>query len=65
MKVTQLPYIGPRKPRKQEPLVSCVKWKEGDRIQFRWFKRDASAVQFLNKLIDGGIHATITQPTAK
>lgn len=61
MKVTQIPYKAPRKQRKQESLVSCVKWKGGDMLHFQWFKRDSAAVKFLNTLIEQGYTATITQ----
>ena len=61
MKVTQLPYKPPRKARKQETLVSCVKWKCAPMLHFRWFKRDAAAVAFCNTLIEQGYTATITQ----
>ena len=61
MKVTQLPYKAPRKTRKQETSVSCVKWKHSDMMCFQWFKRDSAAVKFLNTLIEQGYVATITQ----
>ena len=61
MKVTQIPYKPPRKARKQESLVSCVKWKGGDMLHFQWFKRDSAAVKFLNTLLAQGTAATLTQ----
>ena len=61
MKITQLPYKAPRKARKQETSVSCVKWKHSDMMCFRWFKRDGAAVKFCNTLIEQGYDATITQ----
>jgi hypothetical protein len=61
VKVTQLPYIGPRKARKQESSVSCVKWKHGYTMYFQWFKRDSAAVKFCNTLIEQGYIATVTQ----
>lgn len=63
MQITQLPYIAPRKV--TTPIHSiCVKWvdlnEDGYRtLQFRYFKRDDFAVDFLNRLIDAGHQATI------
>jgi len=62
MKVTTLPYIPPRKARRHESTVAIVKWKQGNMMQFRAFKRDNAAVAFLNRLIDDGYTATITAP---
>ena len=61
MKVTVLPYKPPRKARKQESNVSCVKWKDAPMVHFRWFKRDTAAVKLCNTLIEQGYTATITQ----
>ena len=58
--IIQLPYIAPRKPRKQEPLRFVVKWIIGDTMYFQWFKRDSAACAFLNRLVDDGINAYLT-----
>jgi hypothetical protein len=60
MQVQQLPYIAPRKTRKQEPLRFVVKWVIGDTVYFQWFKRDSAACAFLNRLVDDGINAYLT-----
>tara|TARA_R110002126_G_scaffold4382_14_gene23054 strand:- start:1315 stop:1503 length:189 start_codon:yes stop_codon:yes gene_type:complete len=60
MQVQQLPYIAPRKARKQEPLRFVVKWVIDDTVYFQWFKRDSAACAFLNRLVDDGINAYLT-----
>ncbi len=60
MKITTLPYKAPRKTRRQEALRFCVKYGDGNSIQFRWFRRDSAAVNFLNKMIDQGFDAHIS-----
>lgn len=57
--VQQLPYIAPRKSRKIEPNRFVVKWIQGDTMYFQWFKRDAAACAFLNKLLDAGLEARV------
>ena len=57
--VQQLPYTAPRKARKQENLRFVVKWIEEDTMYFRWYKRDAAACAFLNKLLDAGYEARV------
>lgn len=62
--VTTLPYVKPRKKRRQEQRVHCVRWGEPSidgipTIHFRWFARDTAAVSFLNSLTDRGIAARI------
>lgn len=57
--VTVLPYIAPRKTRKPEARRFCVKWLEGTTVHFRWYCRDADAVNFLNSLVEQGIPARI------
>lgn len=62
--VTTLPYVKPRKKRRQESRVHCVKWGEPSidgipTVYFRWFARDTAAVSFLNSLVDRGIAARI------
>lgn len=42
------------KRRKPEALQFVVKWIQGDTMYFRWFKRDATACAFLDKLLDDG-----------
>ena len=59
VKVTQLPNIGPRKPRKQESLRFIVKWIDGYDMKFQCFKRDSAAVKFLNTLVADGYQARI------
>lgn len=54
VKVTHLPYRAPRKFRKSEPLRFVVKWIDGSRMYFRWFKRDAAACDFAQKLAEAG-----------
>lgn len=58
-KVTTLPYIPPRKTRKTESARFVVKWIEGDTMYFRWYKRDAAACNFLNRLLEAGFEARI------
>lgn len=58
-KVTILPYTAPRKSRKIELNRFVVKWIQGDTMYFRWFKRDAAACAFLNKLLDAGLEARV------
>ncbi len=57
--VQQLPYIAPRKTRKQENLRFVVKWIEGDTMYFRWYKRDDAACAFLNRLRGAGFEARV------
>jgi hypothetical protein len=59
VKVTQLPYIAPRKSRKHEASRFIVKWIEGYDMKFQAFKRDSAAVKFLNTLVDNGYDARI------
>jgi hypothetical protein len=59
VKVTQLPYIAPRKARKQETLRFVVKWIDGMDMKFMAFKRDSAAVKFLNTLVADGYDARI------
>jgi hypothetical protein len=59
VKVTQLPYIAPRKARKQESLRFIVKWIDGMDMKFMAFKRDSAAVKFLNTLVADGYDARI------
>lgn len=58
-KVTTFPYIAPRKARKAEPSRFVVKWIEGDTMYFRWYKRDAAACAFLNRLLEAGFEARV------
>lgn len=58
VKVTTLPYIAPKR-RRSEPARFVVKWIVGDTMYFQWFKRDAAAVSFLNKLLDAGLEARV------
>lgn len=57
--VQQLPYIAPRKTRKAETNRFVVKWVEEDTVYFRWYKRDAAACAFLNRLLEAGFEARI------
>ena len=57
--VQQLPYIAPRKTRKAETNRFVVKWIEGDTVYFRWYKRDAAACAFLNRLLEAGFEARV------
>jgi len=59
MKVTTLPYIPPRKPRRQENLRFIVKWIEGSTMHFQAFKRDAAACRMVQQLQDNGINARV------
>lgn len=59
MKITQLPYIAPRKVRKQENDHFVVKWIDGHDMKFMTFKRDSAAVKFLNTLVDAGYDARV------
>jgi hypothetical protein len=59
VQVQQLPYKAPRKLRRTEVNRFAVKWGVSDTIYFRWFKRDAPAVRFLNELSEQGINARI------
>jgi hypothetical protein len=59
VKVQQLPYIGPRKARKQETNRFVVKWIDGYDMKFQCFKRDSAAVKFLNTLVADGYQARI------
>lgn len=58
MKTTTLPYIAPKR-RKTEPNRFVVKWIQGDTMYFQWFKRDAAACAFLNKLLNAGLEARV------
>lgn len=58
-KVTPLPYIPPRKRRRQETNRYIVKWIEGDTMYFRWYKRDTAACNFLNRLLEAGYEARV------
>lgn len=58
--VQVLPYKAPRKQRKAEPNRFVVKWIIGDTMYFQWFKRDSAACAFLNRLVDDGINAYLT-----
>ena len=57
--VQQLPYTAPRKSRKIEPNRFVVKWIDGDTMYFRWYKRDAAACAFLNRLLEAGFEARV------
>lgn len=57
--VQQLPYIAPKRRRTTELPRFVVKWIEGDTMYFRWYKRDAAACAFLNKLLDAGYEARV------
>ena len=59
MKVTTAPYKAPRKHRKPETSRFIVKWIVGDTMYFQWFKRDAAACKFLQKLVDAGFEARV------
>lgn len=56
MKVTVLPYKGPRKHRKQETHTTTVKWIEGNMLKFQVFKRDNAAMEFVDKLTTLGVN---------
>ena len=58
-KVTTLPYIAPRKHRKPEPSRFVVKWIDGSMMYFQWFKRDAAACNFCNRLLEAGLEARV------
>ena len=62
VKVVKLPYKAPRKNRRQESLRFCVCWTNytSGVKEFRWYRRDSSAVTFLNTLIDQGFDAHIS-----
>lgn len=59
-KVTQLPYKAPRH-RKPESLrfVVCYTNYTSGTVEFRWFKRDFAACNFLNKMLDNGFDARV------
>jgi hypothetical protein len=57
-KVTTLPYIAPKR-RRSEPSRFVVKWIVGDTMYFQWFKRDAAACNFCNRLVDAGLEARV------
>ena len=59
MKATVLPYIAPRKPRRQEPLRFVVRWAVDDTVYFQWFKRDNAACDFAQRLEDAGLHPRV------
>ena len=58
-KVTTIPYVTPRKHRRQETNRFIVKWIQGDTMYFRWFKRDTPACNFLDRLVDQGFEARV------
>jgi len=60
MQVQVIPPKALRKVRKQEPLRFVVKWVIDDTVYFQWFKRDSAACAFLNRLVDDGIDAYLT-----
>jgi hypothetical protein len=62
MKITTLPDKAPRKTRRQEALRFCVAYTNytSGAKEFRWFRRDTAAVNFLNKIIDQGFDAHIS-----
>ena len=50
--IQQLPYVPPRKKRKQENFTTFVRWYDGNgTVYIRWFKRDSSACAFIDKLL--------------
>jgi len=57
--ITVLPYKAPRKHRKPENAISMVKWLDGDMMYFSSFKRDSSAIAYMNLLIDSGYQASV------
>lgn len=57
--ITVLPYKSPRKHRKPENAISMVKWLDGDMMYFSSFKRDSSAIAYMNLLIDSGYQASV------
>jgi hypothetical protein len=61
VKVTKLPYKAPIK-RRQEALRFCVVWTNytSGVKEFRWYRRDTAAVNFLNRQIDAGFDAHIS-----
>ena len=46
-----------QKKRKPECLRIVVKWIEGDKMFFQWFKRDKAAMQFVDELQSDGVEA--------
>ena len=44
-----------QKKRKPECLRIVVKWIDGDKMFFQWFKRDKAAMQFVDELQSDGI----------
>lgn len=46
-----------QKKRKPESLRIVVKWIDGDKMFFQWFKRDAAAMRFVDELQSDGIEA--------
>lgn len=60
-KVTQLPYKAPRKHRKPESLRFVVMYTNytSGQVEFRWFKRDTAACNFLNRMLDNGFDARV------
>jgi len=59
VKVTNLPYRAPRKFRKSEPLRFVVKWIDGDKMYFQWFRRDDAACDFQQRLVDAGFQTRL------
>jgi hypothetical protein len=51
--VQTLPYIAPRKQRK-ESVRYVVKWIVEDTMYFQWFKRDSAACAFQQRMVDAG-----------
>lgn len=46
-----------QKKRKPESLRIVVKWIEGDKMFFQWFKRDTAAMRFVDELQSDGVEA--------
>ncbi len=59
MQIQQLPSKPNRKQRRPEEYRFVVKWIQGDTMFFQWFKRNANACAFLNKLLDAGLEARV------
>ena len=43
------------KKRKPESMKFVVKWIDGDKMFFQWFKRDAAAMRFVDELEQDGV----------
>ena len=63
MQVQQLPYIAPRKQRK-ESIRYVVKWIQGDTMYFQWFKRDDAACAFQQRMVDAGYQTCLLMHSA-